>query len=392
MIISLRLKNFYSLRDDSVIDFTADPSLRNSLTKLSDNIIEFSGDKFVNIIGLFGSNAAGKSNIIKAVDFCRSLILNSHLNNEGDDINVVPFKFGQESPSEFYINFVTQNIEFEYSFELFQGKVRSESLYYYPKKRRAKIFSREKVFSYSHRKGTILRPSEVEANTGSRTLFISRASSMNRPLAQMVYRFFLEEMIVGPGRFEIGKIRPDDLISNKKILLKALEVSDSDIVDFSVIEPAPGQYRLQCFHKENPAIAFDFESEESEGTKRLLFIVLLLLKASERRATVFFDEFDLKLHLRLSEFLLDLVRASRGAQLVFTSHNPVLIDREKLRPEQIIFVTKHSDGNSEFAPLSDFRGISPKSDIQKAYLQGRFDAVPYVGNSYSLMKDFLKRS
>ena len=78
MILSLRLKNFFSLRDEAVLDFTADRSARKTQDYLPENLIEFSGDKFVNIIGLFGSNAAGKSNIIKAIDFCRKLILTSH--------------------------------------------------------------------------------------------------------------------------------------------------------------------------------------------------------------------------------------------------------------------------------------------------------------------------
>lgn len=82
MGISLRLKNFYSLRDEGVLDFTADLRRQKHLDALPDSLIEFSGDKFVNVIGLFGSNAAGKSNIIKALDFCRNLILNSNLNNE----------------------------------------------------------------------------------------------------------------------------------------------------------------------------------------------------------------------------------------------------------------------------------------------------------------------
>ena len=151
-----------------------------------------------------------------------------------------------------------------------------------------------------------------------------------------------------------------------------------------------GRVRLQTYHRENPSIAFDFEKEESEGTKRLFFIMLMLLKKSMAGAAVFLDEFDLKLHLRLAEFILDVIRASSGAQLVFTSHNPLLIDMNKLRKEQIVFVNKQNDGNSEFIPLSDFE-IDKKTDILKAYLQGRFDAVPYVGNVYSVLSEIISK-
>lgn len=391
MIISLRLKNFYSLRDDAALDFTADTSSRKKTKNLPENLIEFSGDLFVNIIGLFGSNAAGKSNMIKAVDFCRRLILNSHLNNEGDDFDFEPFKFDSDKPSEFYINFVSEGIEYEYSFELIGGRIKSESLFAYPNKRKAKVFSRTDFNQYSYGKGMIQRPAEVEAATGPKTLFLSRASSMNRSVAQAVYRFFLNEIVIGLDALVLTTLTREEFESGKSLLLKALEVSDSDITDIRLTEIKPGQMALQSYHKENPQIPFDFEKEESEGTKRLLFILLMLLKKALEGASIFLDEFDLKLHLRLAEFLLDVVRASRKSQLVFTSHNPWLINTDTLRPEQIVFVTKHDDGNSEFVPLSDYEGLSKSVDLRKAYLQGRFDAVPYVGDIYSVLTDILRK-
>lgn len=388
MIISLRLTNFYSMRDDAVLDFTAEATSRTATKTLPENLIEFSGDHFVNIIGLFGSNAAGKSNIIKAIDFCRRLVLESHLNNEGSEFDFEPFKFDADKPSEFYIDFVTEGVEYEYSFSLYNGQVQKESLYYFPNKRRAKVFTRDNVVTYTHRKGTIQRPTEVENNTGDKTLFLSRASSMNRPLAQIVYRFFLNEMVVGIGGFDISKLSRKDFVINKDRLLKAFEVSDSDIIDISMADDPMGRVRLQTFHRENPSIAFDFEKEESDGTKRLFSIMLMLLKKSNVGAAVFLDEFDLKLHLRLAEFILDIIRDSSGAQMVFTSHNPLLIDMTKLRKEQIVFVTKQHDGNSEFIPLSDYE-IGKNTDILKAYLQGRFDAVPYVGNVCSVLPEMI---
>ena len=222
MILSLRLKNFFSLRDEAVLDFTADRSARKTQDYLPENLIEFSGDKFVNIIGLFGSNAAGKSNIIKAIDFCRKLILTSHLNNEGDVFDFEAFKFQPDQPSEFYINFVTEGKEYEYSFVLDSEKIISENLYHYPNKRRARIFSRENTYSFIHGKGAMSRPVEIESNTGSKTLFLSRASSMNRPIAQLIYRFFLNEVTVGIGALDFSKLTRDKLEANKDLLLKVL--------------------------------------------------------------------------------------------------------------------------------------------------------------------------
>lgn len=391
MIISLQLKNFYSIRDTAALDFTAETTPRKLRNYLPDNLIEFSGDKFVNIIGLFGSNAAGKSNIIKSIDFARQLILTSHLNNEGDRLNFEQFKFDKDKSSEFKINFVTQGVEYEYSFEIYEGKILSESLYYYPNKRRSKVFTREKTYSYSHRKGLIQRPTDVEANTGPSTLFLSRASSMNRSIAQNVYRFFLNDIVVGIDHTEIKRLTRQDIEENKEILLRAFEVSDSDIIDLTVAEDTPGHIKLYSYHREDPLIPFEFEREESEGTKRLLNILLILLNKSLSKTTIFIDEFDLKLHIRLAEFLLEVVRASCGGQLVFTSHNPMLINTSLLRNEQIVFVNKDNTGNSEFIPLSDYEGLRKNTDILKAYLQGRFDAVPYIGDIHLVLTQLPNR-
>lgn len=389
MVISIRLKNFYSLRDDAVLDFTADMASRKSWGVLPENLLDFSGDKFVNVIGLFGGNAAGKSNIIKAIDFCRKLIVNSHLTNEGDIFGFSTFKFNQESPSEFHIDFITEGIEYEYSFSILGQKIISESLYYYPNRRKARVFERQGVSGYKYGKGMMQRPAEIEANVGDKTLFLSRASSMNRPIAQTVYRFFLNNIITDLGDFDISELSRQDFEDNRDLLLKALEVSDSDIMDITWTVSGSGRPRLLTFHKEDPSIPFDFEKEESEGTKRLVFMMLALMRRVNAGASFFIDEFDLKMHLRLAEFILDVIRASRGMQLVFTSHNPYLMDTSRLRREQIVFVNKQMDGNSEFIPLSDFEGITYKTDIRKAYLQGRFDAVPYIGDIYPVVSEII---
>ncbi|MDE6553194.1 MAG: ATP-binding protein [Muribaculaceae bacterium] len=387
MIIALKVKNFFSLRDDAVLDFTVDTSSRRKLDALSENTIDFNGDPLVNIIGLFGGNAAGKSNIIKAIAFCRNLIVNSHLSNEGDEFDFLPFKFESDKPSEFYMDFVAEGVEYEYSFSIMNGRIISESLYHYPNRRKAKVFVREIGEKYSYGKGLIARPAEIEANTGPKTLFLTRASSMNRAIPQAVYNFFLNDVMIEVGNIDPKSVTREDFELCRPVLLQAFEVSDSDIIDIRWDETLPGQMRLLSFHKENPSIAFDFEKEESEGTKRLLFILLSLFKNIRRGSAVFLDEFDLKLHLYLAEFILDVVRASRGMQLVFTSHNPMLLDTSKLLPEQIVFVTKQSDGNSEFVPLSDFEGNERIPDVRKAYLQGRFDGVPYMGNIRSLISN-----
>ncbi|MCM1452694.1 MAG: ATP-binding protein [Clostridium sp.] len=379
------MKNFYSLRDEVALDFTADSRGKGNGTHLPQNLIEFGGDKFVNIIGLFGSNAAGKSNLIKAVDFCRQFILYSDLANDEKRPKHETFKFGEDQESEFYIDFVTGGIEYEYSFILSNGKVLSEELYHYANKRKSRVFVRRDANSYSFGKG-VQRPREISESTGTTTLFLTRAFSMNREFARPAYEFFLNDIVIGLESVNIHNLRPEDFDRNKSMLLKGLEVGDSDIVDIRLIEITPGQQQLQSFHRENPSIAFDFYKEESEGTKRLLNILILLLTKALQGTAFFIDEFDLKLHLRLAEFILDIIRASKKSQMVFTSHNPLLMNKENLRKEQIVIVNKQMDGNSEFMPLCDFVDLDKKADYMKDYILGRFDGVPYIGNARDIIK------
>ena len=379
MILTLRLKNFYSILDEAVLDFTADLSTRRRGNILPGNLIDFDADRFVNIIGLFGGNAAGKSNIIKAINDCRDIILNSHQNNIGEDVAIRPFKFAENQPSEFNIDFVSDGIEYEYGFSILNGIIHTEYLYHYPNKRKAKVFERSADGKYTYGKGLTQRPKEIEINTAPNTLFLSRGSSMNRPLLRKVYCYFLNDIVTGLGPMDFTTLTPVRFENAREILINAFKVSDTDITDIQLKEATPGQYRLTSYHRENPALPFDFSLEESDGTKRLFWILLTLIEKIATGATIFLDEFDLRLHTFLAEFLLDVVRSSRKAQLVFTSHNPLLINRDTFRREQIIFVTKNQCGMSEFIPLSDYEGLPPELDIRKAYLQGRFDGIPYPG-------------
>ena len=377
MLLRLYISNFYSIADEVVLYFAA---AGKKTCRQESHTLDFNGNRYVNIIGLFGSNAAGKSNLIKAVNFFRNLVLTSTNNNEGFISGYEPFKFEMEKPSKLRLDFEWEGIEYEYSIEIYKDCIRSESLYHYPQKRRAKIFERRDTDTYSFGKGLIQRPAEIEMSTGPQTLFLSRGNSMNRPVLKKVYRFFRDGMWVENGDYRIDSDSRKTIESHKSLLLKALEISDSDIIDFNIVESLPGIPVMQTFHRENPNIPFDFISEESEGTRRLFHILLMLIDKAQDDVTIFFDEFDLKLHLKLSEFILDVVSSFGKAQMVFTSHNPALLNRERLNDEQIVFVTKLPNGVSDFVPLYDYSGISKIKDLQKAYLQGRFDGVPYLGS------------
>lgn len=407
MILKIEFENFYSIKEPIRIDFRA-ANIHTKLSKeLSQNIIWWKKTPILKVIGLFGPNASGKSNILKAITFCCRLILDSHLYNEGTVFTYEPFKFeDQEKPSRFLIDFVCEDIEYEYSFSLTRDRIIEESLYYYPSGRRAKIFVRHSDGEYSFGAGIISKPKDVAFNTGRKNLFLSRASSMNREIAQKIYRYFLNQFLLGLVNINDMTIL-HHFTKYKSVILKALEICDIDIKDIEVRKeqiPAPvlpfeGQtelsyklvdvLRFKTIHHNNPDILFDMDLEESNGTKKLFQILLRLLDVVRNKKSILMDEFDTGLHIRLADFIIDLIHASESSQLLFTSHNINLIDIKRLRRDQIMFVNKSEAGTTEIYSLYDFKDFRENMDAQKGYIQGRFDAVPYIDSSVENIKQLL---
>ena len=409
MILKIELENFFSIKDRIRIDFRA-ANINTVLARdLSYNVMEWNGVPVLKTIGLFGPNASGKSNILKAIAFCCQLILGSHLYNEGMTFNFEPFKFDgfENKPSQFLIDFVCENVEYEYSFELTREKIVRESLYHYPVGRRAKVFVREADGKYSFGSGIVAKPMDVALNTSNKNLFLSRASSMNRDVAQKLYRYFLNQ-------FLLGLVNVNDLIvldsfkMYKKVILKALEICDTDITDIEVRKeqvPAPvlpmaGQtelsfklvdvLRFKTVHRNQNDVMFDLDMEESNGTRKLFQILIRLLDVVKNKKSIMMDEFDMGLHTRLADFILDLIHASPNSQLLFTSHNTNLIDVKRLRRDQIVFVNKSEQGATSVYSLYDFKDFRENMDAEKGYIQGRFDAVPYVDSSVESIKRILE--
>lgn len=410
MLLAIELENFFSIKNKIRLDFRAGNINTNQAKMLKDNLIEWNGQKILKTIGLFGPNASGKSSIIRAIKFCCMMILESHQHNENTRFNFQPFKFDgwQDKPSRFYIDFLCDDIEYEYEYTLTPTEILEESLYYYPNGRKAKVFKR-KGTEYTFGTKVLERPKDVALATSNKNLFLSRASSMNRELAKTIYRFFLNTFLLDLVSLNSTSIEYN-FNKYKKVILKALEICDSDICDIKlrhkkVTQPVAVGHDDQgvslelrtvdaidfkTCHKIDPSIQFDMERDESDGTQRLFAILNRMLDVVSNNKSLMLDEFDRQLHTLLADFLIDLVHASPQSQLLFTSHNTNLIDMDRFRKDQIIFVNKKADGATEVYSLYDFRDFRDTMDAEKGYIQGRFDAIPYVTSSASTLRQLMK--
>jgi AAA15 family ATPase/GTPase len=399
MILEIRLQNFFSIKDEILLDFRAASIKTGGAQSLSANVIDSPGGKILKSIGLFGANASGKSNILKAIKFCSQTILNSHLYNEGTIFGFTPYKFEgyTNKPSTFSVDFIHDGIEYEYSFALSTTEILQESLCYYPHGRRAKIFMRDETKGtnkpeiYTFTNGLIPRPFDVAVNTSRKTLFLSQASQMDRELCKKLYRFFMQDFLVGFAPLDFTSLgfnaTKQLFIQNKNLILYTLAVCDSDITEITLIHE-----KFETFHKADPAIVFDLLAEESAGTTQLFSLLFFLLDVVKKGKTFMLDEFDLSLHTKLADFIIDLFHAGSSAQFLFTSHNTNLIDVKRLRRDQILFVNKREDSSTELYSLYDHKDFRENMDAEKGYLQGRFDAIPVVDSSLAALRNLLENA
>ncbi len=412
MILEIRLSNFFSINDEIVLDLRAGNIQTKRTKELDSNTFDFKNEKVLKTIAIYGANASGKSNIINAVKFCNRMIFNSHLHNENTIFNFKPFKFeaGTGRLSTFFIRFILNEIEYEYSFSLNQKEIIKESLYYYPKGRKAKIFERNELsgteknekYSFSN---VIKRPLDVAQNTSSKTLYISRASQMDREIGKEIFNYFYSHFMSDYYRINDLYLEKQ-LTENKDFLLKALQVADSDIIDIKLIKEKKKQltfgFKLSpeetvikeekefdsltilTYHKFAPTTPFDFQTEESEGTKKLFFILLSIIDIVKNNKILIIDEIETHLHTKIVEFIISLFHQGNKAQLIFSTHNTNLLDLNKFRKDQIYFSNKNSKGATELYSLFDYKDFRENMDLEKGYLQGRFDAIPFIDDSINI--------
>jgi AAA15 family ATPase/GTPase len=415
MVLEIRISNFFSIKDEVVLDFRAAPIKSANAKALQDNVFEQEKTNLLKTIIIYGANASGKSNIIKAIRFCNAMVFESHNHNENTIYNFQPFKFQgfPNRPSTYSIRFILKGIEYVYSFSLSRTRVLTESLHFYPKGRVKEIFSRDESRGSKKERYSfgdlIKRPLDVAENTSDKTLYISRASQMDREIAKEIFNYFHNTIILDYIGFGVTAIE-NISNQNKKQLIAALKIADSDIEDVKIkLLKAPGKnihadltnltlriedevqdhLQIKSYHKNEPGVAFDFLSEESQGTIKLFFMMLTLLDVVRNNKVLLIDEIEESLHPLIIEYIFNLFRAGNKAQLLCTTHNTKFLDLKRFRKDQIYFSNKKKDGATDLYSLFDYNDFRDTMDVEKAYMQGRFDAIPFVNDSTGQLKHLL---
>ncbi|MGV8093029.1 MAG: ATP/GTP-binding protein [Mangrovibacterium sp.] len=416
MVLEIRLGNFFSIKDEIILDFRTASIKSANARELKNNVFTQNKTDMLKTLVIYGANASGKSNIIKAIRFCNAMVFESHNHNENTVYNFQPFKFENyiNKPSSYFIRFFLNDIEYEYSFSLTRSRIITESLYYYPKGRIKEIFTRDerrgktKKEKYTFTE-VIKRPMDVAENTSDKTLYISRASQMDREVAKEIFNYFDRTFILDYLGFGVSAIE-SITNQNKQQLIEALKIADSDIEEvkikvlkktgknihadlasmtLKVEDVVQNHLQIKTYHKASPGVSFDFLTEESQGTIKLFFIMLTLLDVVKNNKILLIDEIEESLHPKIIEYIFNLFRAGEKAQLLCATHNTRFLDLKKFRKDQLYFVNKKQDGSSDLYSLYDYSDFRDTMDLEKAYMQGRFDAVPVVNDSYEQLKNLL---
>ena len=414
MLIEFRVKNFRSLRDEQVLSFVAskDKTLRDTHT-LASGIR--AAPTLLRSTVIYGANASGKSNLIKALQYMRSVVLESaSVIQPGQTFAIQSFQLDAKSasqPTEFEVTFLINGVRYQYGFSMTSQHIVSEHLLVYKSFKPQRWFERHLdvvTGKYAYDFGTGLKgPKNMwESAARPNSLFLSMAVQLNSEALRPVFDWFAGNLVIFN---EKAKLNPQISIqrlkqaAGRKEICDFLRAADISIADIDVVvSKVPGQtvpfdwvsgktevrseelekHELHFHHVTESGKAVFELAEESSGTRNLLFIAGPVLGILNKGLTLVIDEFDTSLHTLLVRELVrlfhDPVANACSAQLIFTTHDTSLLDTPDLfRRDQIWFVEKDLNQASSLVALSEF---SPRKNeaLERGYLMGRYGGVPLL--------------
>lgn len=370
--------------------------------------------KLLPAIVIYGPNASGKTQLVSAMDLMKSHVLLSFIHDSPDKTTIRnPFALDDQSRqniTHFSIDFILENVRYQYGFELSDSLFTSEWLFSFPKNRQKVLFERSKKGFYFNRdlKG---RNKIVSDLTRENSLFLSTAAQYNHKFLMKVFEYFRSIRIdksiatnaaevsmklqdaktdsrvvsflqsIGTGVIDFKKedieLSADDLAISNAFMSAFSKIKNFEKETFKVNDKLT---KIQLAHASNKGekVFFDLEVE-SAGTRRLLLLLGRIFRALDEGAVFILDEIDASLHTQVCEGILALFSMpeinTKGAQLIATTHDTNLLRSQYLRRDQVWFTEKNKEGATELFPLTDIR-TRKDDNIEKGYLQGRFGAVP----------------
>ena len=399
MILDFCATNFLSIKDELKLSFvstqlkesSAEP---NDLYELSDT-----GISLVRSAIIYGANASGKSNVLKAFAFYKRFITDSFKDSQaGEVIDVENFRLNAttiDEPTSLEATFTDGEYIYRYGFEVDSQKVQMEWLYRRACKKRAKeveLFYREDGVTSVHPKSQLLQELVNKKMVRSNALLLSTAAQFNETTAVSILRWLSDTQVLFCSEDEVLWQNAIKYLDDEK--LRERITAFARYADLGIENITKIDNRIVSRHRqyddegrEVNNVAFSFNRNESEGTIKYFSLAYPIIDALDNGKRVVIDELDSRLHPLLVKRIIALFNDARtnpkGAQLLFTAHDTYLLSAGLFRRDQVWFTQKDNFGATELYSLAEYK-VRSTSPFERDYLLGKYGATPLIGDMESI--------
>jgi len=444
MLLQFVVENFRSFQKETILNLTPAKSRIHPDHVL---ISEKPGPKVraLPLAVFYGANAAGKSNLIRAIDFARNIIIEGR---RGESvIGTVPFRLGEnniDSLSRFEFVLIHDGVLYTYGFALTAREVAEEWLFATFERREVRLFERLTKEGKTHVEfGNRLASNREESRrlrfvaegTRPNQLFLTEANDRNVEALKRLFIWFRDHLVIiwpdaqysrlilrayedkyfkdflstylniadtGIQGLELKsmKMEAEHLMNQlpeegRKQLLEKLNIDPDhsvflsrDKMSFMIQKDSNDEIRGLTFmtqHKKPDGSVVSFDPiDESDGTHRMLHMAPALFELQTSDKVFVIDELDRSMHpllcrLFVKAFLQSIMNRSSRGQILLTTHETSLLDLEIVRRDEIWFVEKDEECSSRLTSLAEFK-VRKDLSIDKGYLNGRFGAIPFLGD------------
>ena len=347
---------------------------------------------------VYGPNGGGKTNLLLALSCLISTVVNPIYELEKtreeviiqQKVSAVPFGFDEmsrEMPTEFEVFFRQGKKEYRYNLSICKDEVVEEALYWKTigGKRPGMIFDREGA---EITLGASINKASINRSVNPKMPYLSfLAINYDIPIITDVQKWF-ESCIVRNYANPIADrqiMLSDDEIYRQRII-RALNDVDIDMTGYRYDKENNELYTQRTIEGKIYELKF---SDESDGTKKMIAALPVILLALQEGRLVIIDELDAKLHPKLLRYVISLFKNTninkKGAQLLFTSHDMTTMKNTVFRRDEIWFAAENAKHESEIYSLYEIRRennerVNNTAAYDKQYLEGRYGADPYLTN------------
>jgi hypothetical protein len=412
MLIEFSVTNFRSFRERQTLSMVAGRLAEHLETHSFDSGLA-GFDRLLATTALYGPNASGKTNLLRALQTMQQAVVTSSTVSRGPGEWRTPFKFDAASrvaPTVFEITFAQDGVRYDYGLGVDDERIVHEWLVEYVNPRGRALFERTydaKAGQYDWQFSSFLKGQRVVWREATRpnALFLSTAVQLNARQLAPIAQWFAQKLSVIAGPTNLNPVLTAQLLQQpggKAKLLPFLQEADFGIADIQFqrdpiagmvvgpvmwIEQGPeGAWALRASFTHpsldgGEPVALDF-ADESHGTQVLFQAAGAWLKVLTEGEVILFDELDVSLHPLIIRYLVEQFHSPAAnphhAQLIFSTHNTSLLEMDIFRRDQIWFLERSQKAASRLYPLTDFKPRQGEA-LERGYLRGRYGALPVLG-------------